>query len=158
MAYISNVKTFVRVYELGSMSAAGRDMRISAAVASSRIAELEKHLGVRLFNRTTRSLRPTEHGEIFYKGAIKILDTIDEVVAMANDTHYGLAASIWSCNLSAVHRLIPRINAGTVWINTHNMIDPNLPFGGFKQSGLGREMGIDAIHMYTETKSVLMQI
>ncbi len=79
MAYVSNIKTFVRVYELGSMSAAGRDLRVSAAVASSRIAELEKHLGVRLFNRTTRSLRPTEHGELFYKGAIKIIDTIYEV-------------------------------------------------------------------------------
>ena len=85
-------------------------------------------------------------------------DTIEEVVAMANDTHFGLSASIWSQNLGAVHRLIRRINAGTVWVNTHNMIDPNLPFGGFKQSGIGREMGIDAIHMYTETKSVLMQI
>lgn len=79
MAYVSNIKTFVRVYELGSMSAAGRDLRVSAAVASSRIADLEKHLGVRLFNRTTRSLRPTEHGELFYKGAIKIIDTIEEV-------------------------------------------------------------------------------
>lgn len=79
MAYIENVKTFVRIFELGSMSAAGRDLRVSAAVASSRIAELERHLGVRLFNRTTRSLKPTEHGELFYKGAIKILDTIDEV-------------------------------------------------------------------------------
>ncbi len=53
-------------------------MRISAAVASSRMAELEKHLGVRLFNRTTRSLKPTEHGDLFYKGATKILDAIDE--------------------------------------------------------------------------------
>ncbi len=79
MAYIENVKTFVRIFELGSMSAAGRDLRVSAAVASSRIADLERHLGVRLFNRTTRSLKPTEHGELFYKGAIKILDTIDEV-------------------------------------------------------------------------------
>jgi len=79
VAYVNNVKTFVRVYELGSMSAAGRDLRVSAAVASSRIAELEKHLGVRLFNRTTRSLRATEQGEVFYKGAIKILDTIEEV-------------------------------------------------------------------------------
>lgn len=79
MAYVRNLKTFVRVYELGSMSAAGRDLRVSAAVASSRIAELEKHLGVRLFNRTTRSLKATEHGQLFYKGAIKILDTIDEV-------------------------------------------------------------------------------
>jgi LysR family transcriptional activator of dmlA len=79
MSYVNNLKTFVRVYELGGMSAAGRDMRISAAVASSRISELEKHLGVRLFNRTTRSLKSTEHGNLFYKGAIKILDTIDEV-------------------------------------------------------------------------------
>ncbi len=79
MSYVNNLKTFVRVFELGNMSAAGRDMRISAAVASSRISELEKHLGVRLFNRTTRSLNSTEHGDLFYKGAIKILDTIDEV-------------------------------------------------------------------------------
>lgn len=79
MSYVANIKTFVRVYDLGSMSAAGRDLRVSAAVASSRIAELEKHLGVRLFNRTTRSLRPTEHGDLFYHGATKILDTIEEV-------------------------------------------------------------------------------
>ena len=79
MSYVNNLKTFVRIFELGSMSAAGRDMRISAAVASSRISELEKHLGVRLFNRTTRSLNPTEHGDLFYKGAIKVLDTIAEV-------------------------------------------------------------------------------
>ncbi|MCB1422063.1 MAG: LysR family transcriptional regulator [Nitratireductor sp.] len=79
MAYVRNLKTFVRVYDLGSMSAAGRDLRVSAAVASSRIAELEKHLGIRLFNRTTRTVTPTEQGRLFYKGAIKILDTIDEV-------------------------------------------------------------------------------
>lgn len=74
-----NLQTFVRVYELENMSAAGRDIRVSAAVASNRISELEKHLQVRLFNRTTRSLKPTEHGKLFYKGAIKILDTIGEV-------------------------------------------------------------------------------
>ncbi|MGI9356255.1 MAG: LysR substrate-binding domain-containing protein [Rhizobiaceae bacterium] len=78
MSYVANLKTFIRIYDLGNMSAAGRDMRVSAAVASSRIAELEKHLGVRLFNRTTRSLKPTEHGDLFYKGATKILDTIEE--------------------------------------------------------------------------------
>ena len=85
MSYVNNLKTFVRVYELGSMSAAGRDQRISAAVASARIAELERHLGVRLFNRTTRSLQPTEQGAIFYKGAQKILDTIDEAEAAVAD-------------------------------------------------------------------------
>ncbi|MBO6854449.1 MAG: LysR family transcriptional regulator [Marivivens sp.] len=78
MAYVSNVRMFVRVYELGSMSAAARDQRTSPAVASARIAELEKHLGLRLFNRTTRSLKPTENGRIFYDGARRILDAIDE--------------------------------------------------------------------------------
>jgi DNA-binding transcriptional LysR family regulator len=85
MSYVNNLKTFVRVYELGSMSAAGRDQRISAAVASARIAELERHLGVRLFNRTTRSLQPTEQGAIFYRGAQRILDAIDEAEAAVAD-------------------------------------------------------------------------
>jgi DNA-binding transcriptional LysR family regulator len=81
MAYVSNVKMFVRVYELGSMSAAARDQRTSAAVASARVAELEKHLGVRLFNRTTRSLKPTSNGVLFYDGALKVLDAIAEAEA-----------------------------------------------------------------------------
>lgn len=79
MSYVNNLKTFVRVFELGSMSAAGRDLRISAAVVSSRISELEKHFAVRLFNRTTRSMTATSHGELLYAGATKILDTIAEV-------------------------------------------------------------------------------
>jgi DNA-binding transcriptional LysR family regulator len=85
MSYVATVRMFVRVYELGSMSAAARDQRVSAAVASARIAELEKHLGVRLFNRTTRSLQPTEHGQVFYKGAVKVLETIDEAEAAVAD-------------------------------------------------------------------------
>lgn len=85
MPYVSNLRTFTRVYELGSMSSAARDQRVSPAVASARIAELEKHLGVRLFSRTTRSLQPTEQGNIFYKGACKILETIDEAEAAIAD-------------------------------------------------------------------------
>ena len=79
MSYVNNLRTFVRVFELGSMSAAGRDQRLSAAVVSSRISELEKHFAVRLFNRTTRSMTPTSHGKLLYAGATKILDTIAEV-------------------------------------------------------------------------------
>lgn len=81
MSYVNNLRMFVRVYELGSMSAAARDQRTSAAVASARISELEKHLGVRLFNRTTRSLQATENGRLFYDGAQKVLDAIDEAEA-----------------------------------------------------------------------------
>lgn len=85
MSYVAQVRIFVRVFELGSMSAAARDQRVSAAVASARIAELEKSLGVRLFNRTTRTLQPTEHGAVFYKGAVKILETIEEAEAAVAD-------------------------------------------------------------------------
>ena len=94
MSYVSNLRTFVRVYELGSMSAAGRDQRVSAAVASSRIAELEKHLGVRLFNRTTRSLHPTEQGAVFYRGAQRILDTIAEAEAAVAEISRGPRGSL----------------------------------------------------------------
>ena len=85
MAYFTNIRMFVRVHELGSMSAAARDQRVSPAVASSRISALEKHLGVRLFNRTTRNLRATEQGLIFYEGAMKVLEAIEEVEARVAD-------------------------------------------------------------------------
>lgn len=81
MAYLENIRTFLRVYELGNMSAAARDLRISSAVASSRISQLEEHLNVRLFQRTTRALSPTEQGNIFYRGAIKIMDAVEEAEA-----------------------------------------------------------------------------
>jgi phenylacetaldehyde dehydrogenase len=78
----------------------------------------------------------------------------DEVVPAANQTVYGLAAGIWTNNLTRAHRLIPKLRAGTVWVNTYNIFDAALPFGGYKQSGWGREMGEEVIHEYTETKSV----
>lgn len=81
MSYFDNIRTFIRVYELGNMSAAARDQRISAAVASSRIAQLEEHLNVRLFQRTTRQLNPTEQGQIFYTGACKIVEAVEQAEA-----------------------------------------------------------------------------
>ncbi len=86
MSYVNNLRMFVRVYELSSMSAAARDQRTSPAVASARISELEKHLGVRLFNRTTRSLQPTENGRLFYVGAQKVLEAIDEAETVVMET------------------------------------------------------------------------
>lgn len=85
MSYVNNIRMFVRVHELGSMSAAARDQRTSPAVASARISELEKHLGIRLFHRTTRSLQPTENGRIFYDGARRILEAIEEAEAAVMD-------------------------------------------------------------------------
>ena len=76
------------------------------------------------------------------------------VIKAANDTEFGLAASIWTTDLRSAHRLIPRIDAGTVWVNTHNLIDAPIPFGGFKHSGFGRENGPENLAAYLETKSV----
>lgn len=85
-------------------------------------------------------------------------DDLDEVASWVNDTPYGLGASIWSNNLSKVQRLIPKIRAGTVWVNCHSMLDSSVPFGGFKQSGIGREMGRASLDAYLESKSVFMAI
>ena len=85
-------------------------------------------------------------------------DDLDEIARRANDTPFGLAASIWSNDLSRVHRLIPKIKAGTVWVNCHNIIENVMPFGGFKQSGIGREAGRSALELYTEPKSVIMML
>src|ERR1700719_2329434 len=81
-------------------------------------------------------------------------DDLDRIASTANDTPYGLAASIWTRDLGIAHKLARRVKAGTVWINTHNFGDPALPFGGFKQSGWGREMGFEAIELYTEVKAI----
>mgnify|MGYP000041202856 CR=1 FL=1 len=85
MSYFENIRTFVRVYELGSMSAAARDQRISPAVASSRISQLENHLNVRLFQRTTRSLNATEQGQLFYEGAQRVIEAVEDAEAAISD-------------------------------------------------------------------------
>lgn len=81
-------------------------------------------------------------------------DEDDEAIAMANDSEYGLAASLWTNDLGKAMNLVPRIEAGTVWVNAHVLLDPNMPFGGVKQSGMGREFGRAVIEAYTEIKSV----
>ena len=81
-------------------------------------------------------------------------DDAEQIVALANDTHYGLAASVWTESLSSAHRLAAQIRAGTVWINCHSMFDATLPIGGMKQSGWGRESGHQAVENYLETKTI----
>ncbi len=83
---------------------------------------------------------------------------LDQLATQANDTIYGLAASVWTRDLSAAHKMARRIRAGTIWINCHNVFDAALPFGGYKQSGWGREMGAEALHNYTETKAVTIKL
>jgi phenylacetaldehyde dehydrogenase len=78
----------------------------------------------------------------------------NEIVPKANDTVYGLAAGVWSRDIKKAHKLASKLRAGTVWINCYNVFDPALPFGGYKQSGWGREMGHEVLENYTEVKSV----
>jgi phenylacetaldehyde dehydrogenase len=90
--------------------------------------------------------------------AIPFKDVDDELVRRANDTVFGLASGIYSTNASRIHRLAARLKAGTVWVNCYNIFDAALPFGGFKQSGWGREMGAEVLKNYLETKSVCVSL
>jgi phenylacetaldehyde dehydrogenase len=83
---------------------------------------------------------------------------VDEVAKASNETTYGLAAAVWTRDIQKAHRLAEVIKAGTVWINCYNMFDAASPFGGYKQSGFGREMGKAALELYTQVKSVWVNI
>ncbi len=85
-------------------------------------------------------------------------DDLDEVIRCANDTPFGLSASVWTRDLSTMHKLAARIKAGTVWGNCNAAVDPALPFGGYKQSGMGREQSSDGIRAYLETKTVMIAL
>jgi phenylacetaldehyde dehydrogenase len=84
--------------------------------------------------------------------------SVDEIAVEANNTPYGLAAGIWTKDIAKAHSLANKLKAGTVWVNCYNVFDAAMPFGGYKQSGWGREMGKEALELYTETKSVCVRI
>jgi acyl-CoA reductase-like NAD-dependent aldehyde dehydrogenase len=85
-------------------------------------------------------------------------DDVDDAIEQANDTMYGLAAAVWTRDVKKAHYVASRLKAGTVWINTYNLYDPAMPFGGYKRSGYGRDLGRHALEQYTEVKSVWVHL
>ena len=97
--------------------------------------------------------------EIFGPVAAVIpVDDVDDAIRVANDTIYGLAAAVWTNDISKAHRVARGIKAGTVWVNTYGNTDATVSFGGYKQSGFGRELGLHSIETYTQTKSVWVSL
>ncbi len=90
--------------------------------------------------------------------AVIPFDEVDDAMRIANDKPYGLAAGVWTRDVAKAHHVARRLQAGTVWINTYNNYDPAAPFGGYKSSGYGRELGADALAHYTQVKSVWVNL
>jgi phenylacetaldehyde dehydrogenase len=107
---------------------------------------------------TTEDMKVVQE-EIFGPVVVAMsFSSAEEIVPRANDNVYGLAAGIWTRDISKAHRMAEALQAGTVWINCYNIFDAALPFGGYKQSGWGREMGHDVLNNYTQTKAVCARL
>src|SRR5438552_15550013 len=83
---------------------------------------------------------------------------LDQVVERANNTMYGLAAAVWTKDITKAHAIADRVRAGTVWVNCYDVFDAGAPFGGYKQSGIGRELGEYGLANYTEVKTVTIKL
>ncbi|NYT07880.1 MAG: aldehyde dehydrogenase [Methanomicrobiales archaeon] len=87
---------------------------------------------------------------------ISVIRDLDEGISRANETRYGLGASVWTRDLTVIHEVFSRVDAGVVWVNRHLTLPPEIPFGGVKESGLGRENGLQAFQTYTRTKALFL--
>ncbi|HWA42529.1 MAG TPA: aldehyde dehydrogenase family protein [Hypericibacter adhaerens] len=113
-----------------------------------------------VFTNTTRDMKIVRE-EIF--GPVVCAEPfgdedLEKMAKQANDTLYGLAASVWTKDIGKAHKMASLIRSGTVWVNCHNVFDASLPFGGYKQSGWGREMGSEVLNNYTETKAITVKL
>ena len=111
-----------------------------------------------VFDDVTNSMRIAR--EEIFGPVVSVIGFSDEddAVFQSNDTQYGLGAAIWTRDVSRAHKIARRIKAGTVWVNTTMAFDPMMPFGGYKQSGYGRDLGLDWYQHYTQEKAVFIQL
>jgi phenylacetaldehyde dehydrogenase len=137
---------------------AGRDEGATTVVGGGRYGDRGYFVEPTVLTGTRSDMKVVRE-EIF--GPVVVaqpFSDLDEIAAQANDTDYGLGAGIWTKDISKAHALAKKIRAGTVWINCYNVFDSALPFGGYKQSGWGREMGHEVLNNYTEVKAVTTQL
>jgi phenylacetaldehyde dehydrogenase len=156
--------------EIGPLMSQAQLNRVQSYVhdgteAGAKILAGGKHVGERgyfyeptVLLNTTPAMR-VQREEIFGPVVCAIpFDSAEEIPAVANQTRYGLAASIWTRDISKALRLAKALKAGAVWVNCSDVFDPNLPWGGFKQSGWGRELGQEGVEAFTELKAVTIKL
>ncbi|MDX1660302.1 MAG: aldehyde dehydrogenase family protein [Gemmatimonadota bacterium] len=138
----------------------GRDEGAEVVAGGERVEELAPGYYVQptVFDGVTPEMTIARE-EIFGPVlATLTFDDVDEAIERANDTMYGLAAAVWTRDVKKAHYVARRLKAGTVWINTYNLYDAAMPFGGYKASGYGRDLGRHALEQYTETKAVWVDL
>ncbi len=137
---------------------AGKDEGARIATGGTRLGDKGYFVEPTVLLDVNESMRVVRE-EIF--GPVLVaqpVDDLEQIAKVANDTPYGLAASVWTRDLSKAHQMAALLKAGSVWINTHGILDPSMPFGGYKQSGWGREYGKESIDLYTQMKAVYAQL
>src|SRR5580700_2238654 len=136
----------------------GRDDGATALTGGTRYGDKGYFVEPTVLTNTTPDMKGVRE-EIFGPVVVAApFQSLDDIAAAANDSEYGLGAGIWTQDISKAHALAKKLRAGAVWINCYNVFDASLPFGGYKQSGWGREMGHEALEAYTEVKAVTAQL
>ncbi|MGH2756899.1 MAG: aldehyde dehydrogenase family protein, partial [Actinomycetota bacterium] len=138
----------------------GKSEGAAVAIGGERASELGDGYFVRptIFTGVRNDMKIAQE-EIFGPvTAVMPVDDVDEAIRIANDTIYGLASAVWTTDLAKAHKVARGIKAGTVWVNTYGLFDPSVSYGGYKQSGFGRDLGLHSMEAFTETKSVWVNL